>query len=310
MGHHVVTGAFGFSGKYIAARLLAEGATVRTITNSPARANPFGGRVTASPFHFDDHERLVATLRGADVLYNTYWVRFNYGESTYSLAVENSLKLFAAAREAGIRRVVHISITNPSEESDLEYFRGKARLERALRESGLSYSILRPAVLFGKEDILINNVAWVLRRFPLFGVFGDGSYRLQPIYVGDLAELAAQEGKSRDNRIIDAIGPETFSFRRLVETIAEIIGKRRPIIPVPPGLGYATAFAIGKIVGDVFLTREEISGLMRGLLCTNSEPAGRTKLSDWARQHAGALGIRYASELARRQNRREAYENL
>jgi NADH dehydrogenase len=310
MGRHVVTGAFGFSGKYIAARLLAEGATVHTITNSPDRANPFGGKVTASPFHFDDHEQLVATLRGSDVLYNTYWVRFNYGEFTYSLAVENSLKLFAAASEAGVGRVVHVSITNPSEESDLEYFRGKARLERELRASGLSYSILRPAVLFGREGILVNNIAWVLRRLPVFGVFGDGSYRLQPIYVGDLAELAVQEGKSRDNRAIDAIGPETFSFRQLVETLAEIIGKRRPIIPVPPGLGYVTVLAIGKLVGDIFLTREEISGLMRGLLCTNSEPTGRTKLSDWARQHAGVLGIRYASELARRRNRREAYENL
>jgi len=310
MGRHVVTGAFGFSGKYIAARLLAEGATVRTITNSPERANPFGGKVTASPFHFDDPEQLVVTLRGADVLYNTYWVRFNYREFTYSLAVENSLKLFAAAREAGIRRVVHLSITNPSEESDLEYFRGKARLERELKESGLSYSILRPAVLFGKEGILINNIAWALRRLPIFGVFGDGSYRLQPIYVGDLAELAVQVGKSRENQVIDAIGPETFSFRQLVETIAEIIGKRRPIMPVPPGVGYAAALAIGKLVGDIFLTREEISGLMKGLLCTKSEPIGSTKLSDWARQHAGVLGIRYASELARRQNRREAYESL
>ena len=310
MGRHVVTGAFGFSGKYIAARLLGEGATVHTITNSPNRANPFGGKVTASPFHFDDHAELVRTLRGADVLYNTYWVRFNYGELTYSLAVENSLKLFAAAREAAVRRVVHVSITNPSEESDLEYFRGKARLERELRESGLSYSILRPAVLFGKEDILINNIAWALRRLPIFGVFGDGSYRLQPIYVGDLAELAVQEGKRGDNRVIDAIGPETFSFRRLVETIAEIIGTQRPIISVPPGLGYAIALVIGKVVGDIFLTREEISGLTRDLLSTRSEPAGRTRLSDWAREHAGVLGRRYASELARRRNRREAYENL
>jgi len=166
-----------------------------------------------------------------------------------------------------VRRVVHVSITNPSQDCDLEYFRGKARLERELMNSGLAYSILRPTVLFGKEDILVNNIAWTLRRFPVFGVFGDGRYRLQPIYVDDLAELAVREGRSpvpmalprrglassRDNqnRIIDAIGPETFTFRGLVETIGVIIRKPRPIVCVSPGLGYLVATVIGKVVGDV-----------------------------------------------------------
>lgn len=310
MNIHMVTGAFGYSGRYIAARLLKRGVAVRTLTNSVDRQNPFGGKVQAEPFHFDDHGKMVAALAGTEVLYNTYWVRFNHDDFTYRAAVENTLKLFAAAREAGVGRVVHISITNPSEESELEYFRGKARLERCLIESGLSYSILRPAVLFGKEDILVNNIAWVLRRLPVFGVFGDGEYRLQPIFVDDLAELAVREGAARGNRVIDAIGPETFTFRALVRTIGESIGKRRPIISVSPGFGYFAASLMGKIVGDVFLTREEVSGLMQNLLCTDSEPAGETKLSEWVRSHADELGVRYASELARRRNRTEAYENL
>ncbi|TDI35558.1 MAG: NAD-dependent epimerase/dehydratase family protein [Acidobacteria bacterium] len=306
----MVTGAFGYSGRYIAARLLKRGVAVRTLTNSVDRQNPFGGKVQAEPFHFEHHGKMVAALAGTEVLYNTYWVRFNHDDFTYRAAVENTLKLFAAAREAGVGRVVHISITNPSEESELEYFRGKARLERLLSESGLSYSILRPAVLFGKEDILVNNIAWVLRRLPVFGVFGDGEYRLQPIFVDDLAELAVREGAARGNRVIDAIGPETFTFRALVRTIGESIGKRRPIISVSPGFGYFAASLMGKIVGDVFLTREEVSGLMQNLLCTDSEPAGETKLSEWVRSHADELGVRYASELARRRNRTEAYENL
>jgi len=310
MSIHVVTGAFGYSGKYIAARLLNRGATVRTLTNSVNRQNPFGDKVQAQPFHFDDHRKMVSALAGAEVLYNTYWVRFNHDDFTHATAVGNTLKLFAAAKEAGVRRVVHISITNPAEDSELEYFSGKARLERRLMESGLSYSILRPTVLFGKEDILLNNIAWVLRRLPVFGVFGDGSCRLQPIFVDDLAELAVREGHSEENRIIDAIGPETFTFRELVRTVGESIGKRRFIISVSPGLGYLAASLIGKVVGDVFLTREEISGLMQNLLCTDSEPTGRTKLTEWVRQHADELGIRYASELARRRNRVEAYENL
>ncbi len=307
MGFQVVTGAFGYSGQYIATRLLDQGVTVRTITNSANRPNPFGDRVKAESFHFDEPEKLASILGGADVLYNTYWVRFNHKSFTYSSAVDNTLRLFAAAKRAGVRRIVHVSITNPSQESKLEYFSGKARLERALIESGVSYAILRPTMLFGKEDILVNNIAWVLRRFPVFGVFGDGAYRLQPIYVDDLAELAIRQGHSSENIIVDAIGPETFTFRGLVETIGQVIGKRRPIISVTPGLGYAIASVIGKIAGDVFLTREEISGLMQGLLYTSSPPDGRVKLTDWARAHSETLGVRYASELLRRQNRNIAY---
>ncbi len=309
---HVVTGAFGYSGKYIATRLLAAGVRVRTLTNSPQRANPFGGQVEAHPFNFDNPAALVESLRGATVLYNTYWIRFNttLPGFQHSAAVENTLKLFEAARQAGVQRVVHTSITNPSEDSPLEYFRGKAILERALTESGLPYAILRPTVLFGQEDILINNIAWTLRKLPVFGVFGDGQYRLQPMYVDDFAALAVDQGRDRSNRVIDAIGPETFTYRRLVEEIGRIIGVHRPIISTPPIIGYAVGAALGKIVGDVMITRDEIEGLMADLLYTPSPPAGPTKLTDWARQHAETLGRRYASELARRQNRAAAYEKL
>lgn len=307
---HVVTGAFGYSGQYIARRLLERGHAVRTLTNSPERENPFGGRVEAAPYHFEEPERLVESLRGAAVLYNTYWVRFNAAQFDHAAAVENTLKLFAAARQAGVGRVVHVSITNPSEDSPLEYFRGKARLERALAESGLSYAILRPTVLFGEEDILINNIAWVLRTLPVFGVFGDGQYRVQPIFVDDLARLAVEQGQATEDALINAIGPETFTFRDLVRQIGLGIGKPRPIVSVPPRLGYWVGAAMGWIVNDVVVTREEIEGLMAGLLCVDSPPTGQTRLTDWVKQHADSLGRRYASELARRRNRRLAYRKL
>ncbi|MBW7904310.1 MAG: NAD(P)H-binding protein [Phycisphaerae bacterium] len=308
---HVVTGAFGYSGKYITQRLLARGRRVRTLTNSPQRTNPFGAQIDVRPLTFAAARELAESLRGADVLYNTYWVRFNYRGGrlsfTHDTAVENTLRLFEAARAAGVRRVVHVSITNPAEDSPLEYFRGKARLERALRDSGLSHAILRPAVLFGREDILINNIAWVLRRFPVFGVFGDGRYRLQPIHVDDFADLAVAAGEQHENRTIDAIGPETFTYRELVQAIGRIIGKPRPVVSVSPGVGLLIARLTGWLVGDVVVTREEIDGLMSGLLCTGSPPAGRTPLTEWARANASTLGTMYASELARRRNRRSPY---
>ena len=297
---HAVTGAFGYTGKYIAAQLLARGHRVITLTNSLHKPNPFGEHIQAFPFNWDRPERLTETLRGVRVLYNTYWVRFNHRTFSHAQAVEHTMRLFQAAKKAGVERIVHVSITNPSLDSPYDYFRGKAILEKALQESSLSYAILRPTVIFGKEDILINNIAWAIRTLPVMGVFGDGSYRLQPIYVEDFAELAVIHGSSTENIILNAIGPETFTYKELVRTIAAAIGKPRPIMHVPPRLGYVAGWLIGKWVGDVFITWEEIRALMDDLLFVDAPPAGRTRLSDWVHAHADVLGNHYASELARR----------
>lgn len=304
---HAVTGAFGYSGKYIAQQLLERGHAVITLTNSPDRPNSFGGCVKPYPFDFDNPTKLVESLRGVSVLYNTYWVRFNHKMFQHADAVRNTLTLFEAAKTAQVKRIVHVSITNPSENSPLEYFSGKAKLERALQTSGISYAILRPTVLFGKEDILINNIAWALRHLPVFGVFGNGQYRLQPIYVNDLASLAVEQGEKQDNVILDAIGPETFTYRELVETIGKAIGKRRPIINVSPSIGYLTGWFLGKCVGDVMVTREEIQGLMANLLYVDSEPTGTTCLTDWLHENARNLGKKYTNELARRKDRAKSY---
>jgi uncharacterized protein YbjT (DUF2867 family) len=297
---HVVTGAFGFSGKYITSRLIQKGIYVRTLTQKSPSISPFNGVVKAFPFDFDRPNQLVETLKGAEVLYNTYWVRFNHAHFTHSEAVDNTLKLFEAAKQAGIKRIVHVSITNPSEDSPFEYFKGKAILERELMKSGIGYAILRPAVIFGKEDILINNIAWMLRRLPLFGVFGDGNYRLQPVYVDDLANLAVEQGEKTDNIIIDAIGPETFIYRGLVREIGLSIGVKRRIISVSPEIGYLAGLLIGKVLCDVTITREEIRGLMADLLYTESSPIGTTRLTEWMKENSRTLGVCYSNELKRR----------
>ena len=307
---HVVTGAFGYSGRYMARRLLDAGQRVRTLTNSPRRENPFGGEIEVRPYDFDDPDRLVNSLRGATVLYNTYWVRFDHTDFTHSQAVRNTLTLFEAAKEAGVERVVHLSISNATEPSDLPYFIGKARIEAALKKSGLSYAILRPTVLFGIEDILINNIAWLLRRFPVFGVFGDGQYKIQPIYVDDLAALAVEQGRHNHNVTVDAIGPETLTYRELVTEVGRAIGKRRPIVSIHPRLGLLCGQLVGVALQDVTITREEIRGLMENRLFTESPPAGATKLTEWLPKHADDLGGRYSSELARRRDRQRSYESL
>lgn len=304
---HMVTGAYGFSGNYITESLLKAGVSVSTITNSPNRKNKFRNKIRVYKFNFENHDELVKTLHNVSILYNTYWVRFNYKNFSHQIAVKNTLKLFNAAQEAGVSRIVHTSITNPSLDSDLEYFKGKAILEKALVDSGMSYSILRPAVIFGDEDILINNIAWLLRKLPIFPIFGYGSYRIQPIFVKDFAKLAIKEGKNTENVIVNAVGPETYSYRQMVEKIGDLIGVSKPIVSVTPNFGYIVGSIIGKIVKDVIVTKEEIKGLMADLLCVETAPTGSTKFSEWVLKHKKTIGQYYSSELARRANRQGAY---
>ncbi len=302
-----VTGAFGYSGRYIAQRLLQAGHSVITLTNSVNRPNPFGERVRAFPFNFTHPDRLKESLKGVDSLINTYWVRFDHPRFTHKEAVANTKILFIAAKEAGVARIVHISITNPDIHSDLPYFRCKAELESALQGLGVSYCILRPTVLFGKEDVLINNIAWSLRHLPAMAIFGAGDYKLQPIYVDDLAASAVTKAAQRTDEIINAIGPETFTYRELVDTIKQILGLKRPVISVPPELAYWGGKLVGLLVGDVVVTREEIRGMMENRLYVAAPPLGTTSLTDWITEHRDTLGRRYTSEMARRVDRSSAY---
>ena len=296
----VVTGAFSYTGKYITRRLLAMGRGVRTLTGHPGRAPGGNGHnIEVAPLQFKCKAVLAKSLLGAATLYSTYWVRFGYGQVSYELAVENSRMLVAAAREAGVRRIVHLSITHPSPDSSLGYFRGKAAVEQAIVTSGLSHAILRPTVIFGVEDILINNIAWLLRRFPLFAIPGSGEYRLQPVYVVDVAEMAVAAGQQSGNVVADAVGPETYTFDALVRLIAEKVGSHARIVHLPPSLALAMSRLVGRAVRDVVLTKEEVEGLMAGLLVSDREPAGRTRLSEWISRHAHLLGRHYASELSR-----------
>ena len=291
-----VTGAFSYSGKYITKRLLARGEQVITLTGHPNRPDPFSGKVKAYPLDFDAAS-MSRSLQGVDVLVNTYWVRFDKNENTQPRAVENTRKLVGAARAAGVKRMVHISITNPSPESHLPYFWGKAANEKAVTESGMSYAILRPTVLVGDEDILINNIAYLLRRFPFFALPGDGSYRLQPVHVEDVAELAVEGVYRSDSYVIDAVGPEIFTFKEMVQLIGEKIGARRPLIPVPPRLALLAAQFISLFVRDVVLTPEEVDGLMAGLLVSKEPPLGKIHLADWLEKNRDRVGAEYASEI-------------
>jgi len=295
----VVTGAFGYTGKYIAGRLLHSGRGIRTLTNHPRTAHDFGTQVEIAPMNFRDRRGLVRSLRGASVLYNTYWVRFNHGGATFEDAVANSKTLILAAKEAGVGRIVHLSIANPSVDSPLSYYSGKAQVEKAITESGISYAILRPTVIFGREDILINNIAWFARHFPVFAIPGSGQYKLQPIFVEDLADLAIRAANEKDNTVFDAVGPEIFSFEELVRTIACGVKGNPKFVHANRWATLQTVRLMGLILGDVILTRQELEGLMANLLVSGQPPTAPTLFSSWLAKNASGLGRVYSSELQR-----------
>jgi uncharacterized protein YbjT (DUF2867 family) len=296
----VVTGAFGYTGRYIARALIAGGRSVRTLTNHPRGEDPIARQLELAPLHFDRPADLARSLEGAATLFNTYWIRFPYRGVDFARAVSNLRTLIDAARQAGVSRFVHLSITNANAASPLPYFAGKGMVEEYLAASGLSYAIVRPAVIFGSEEILLNNIGWLLRRFPVFAIPGVGSYRLQPVFVEDLAILAIETARRTDNYAIDAVGPETFTFNDLVALIARAVGSRTSIIHLPPAVVLACAWLVGRAMGDVMLTWDEIRGLMADLLVSSGPPTATTRFSEWLQRRAELFGVSYASEIARR----------
>ena len=298
-GFDVVTGAFSFTGRFIAQRLMAQERKIKTLTNHPQRPGAEDIKAEVAPLQFTDREALVESLRGADVLYNTYWVRFQRGKVRFGQAVANSRILFGAARDAGVRRIVHISVSNPSEDSDLDYYAGKARTERALRESRVSWAIVRPTLVFGQGDILINNIAWLLRRFPIFGIPGRGDYRVQPVAGEDVAEIATWAAEQVDNVTVDAAGPDVVYYSEMVESIAIAVRRHPRFVYVSPRNLIRAARLIGRLVNDVTLNEPELRGLMEELLVSHERPRGTRRLDNWLLSNADVVGKKYASELER-----------
>ena len=295
----VVTGAFGYIGKYIAKGLLERGKEVRTVTTHPDKPNPFGPSVKAFPYNFEAPDRLAETLRGADTLYNTYWIRFPYDGQTYESALENTRTLFRCAKEAGVKRIIHIGVTRATVASPLPYYSGKAVQEQILKDCGVPFAIVRPTLVFGKEDILVNNIAWLIRKSPAFPIFGPGDYRVQPVFVENLAGIAIRHSEGAANITVDAIGPETFTFLEMVRLIAQALGRRTWFVRVPPALGILAGRVIGLFMNDVLLTSNELKGLMDEMLTSEQPPNGQMRFSTWLEENKTTVGRSYSSEVAR-----------
>lgn len=297
---HAVTGGLSYIGKHITRLLVERDKQVLVLTGHPDRPNPFGEQVRVAPFSFESPEALCETLRGVTVLFNTYWVRFDYREVSFVRAVAQSRTLFDAAKKAGVQRIVHLSVSNPSRSCPFPYYRGKAEVENALAESGLQHTIIRPTLVFGgQEEILVNNIAWLLRRFPIFALPGGASYRLQPIHVDDVAALALEASAQTDTRVFDAAGPDILTFEDLVRSIAKGINSHSFFIRTSPALALFLLRIVGLLVRDVVLTPDELGALGADLLVSKESPRGSIRFNEWIKTNGQRLGRRYASEMRR-----------
>lgn len=295
----VVTGAFSYTGSRIATRLVAAGREVRTLTNHPPRGESNHPEIQVYPLALDRPDVLQRALYGVDTLYNTYWVRFPHGDVTYERAVENSRRLVEAAEMAGVRRLVHVSIANAAEDSLLPYYSGKARVEAFVRASGIPYAIVRPTVIYGGGDVLVNNIAWFLRHLPVFAIPGSGRYRIQPVNVEDHADLLVRLGGEKTNVEVDSVGPDVYTFEDFVRLIARQVQSRSWIVKLHRRWVVAGLGVISPVLRDTVLTREEVQGLMQDLLISTGKPTCPTRFEEWLADNAGSTGRQYASEVAR-----------
>lgn len=293
-----ITGATGYTGSYVARLLLDQGWNIVNLTGHPQRpaANP--GMQNAYLFE-EDPEVLAEALRGCDVLVNTYWIRFEQGNKTFAGSIERTRRLIEAAKSAGVGRIVHISISNPEQGKGLPYFDGKLVVEDMIVKSGLSHCILRPTVIFGKEGILINNMAWFMRYSPVFGIPGSSNQLMQPVFVEDLARLIVSQISSEQNITMDAVGPETYKMSEFMYLIKHSIKSRTVILRLPSWMSMLAVKAIGLILRDVVMTDDEYEGLSRNLLASSGPPTCPTSLSKWITENADWLGRRYYSEIKR-----------
>jgi NADH dehydrogenase len=295
----VVTGAYSYTGAAVARSLMQRGYTVRTLTNRSVPVGDPGAVLETHPLQFADRGALAKAMLGSRVFVNTYWVRYPYVGTGFDHAVRNSGVLFEAAQEAGVRRIVQVSVSNASLQSPLAYYAGKAQVEALLRASGVSYGIVRPTLVVGERDILVNNIAWFLRRFPVFAMPGSGSYRLQPVTLHDAAEIIAESAMADDDVTVDAAGPEIVTFEALVRQIGAAVGRMPPVVHVPEGASLALLGVVGRAIGEVILSREELAGLTTEMLVSHEAPRGTQSVDAWLHENGAMLGRTYASEIRR-----------
>lgn len=249
--------------------------------------------IEVRPHAFGDPDALAAAFEGVRTFYNTYWIRT--GDSTgYASAVARSKELIDAATAAGVERIVHLSVLGASADAPYPYFRAKAEVEEHGRNSGVAFAAVRPALIFGGSSALLSNLAWMLRRLPVMGVAGDGTYRVRPVHVDDVADicvdLGARDPTELDGTVVDAVGPDRPTYDELVRHVRTAVGGRARMVHLPVPAVIFGARVLGWVLEDEVLTRDELVSTMAGIADTDGPATGSTSVIEWLYRRGDSLG--------------------
>ncbi len=268
----LVLGASGFVGRSVCALLASRGVAVRALTRDALKARPLqvipSLEVVAGSPH--DDAALAAALDGVDAVVNLVGILHqSRRESFEKVHAQLPRRLAIACRGAGTRRLVHVSALHASRDGPSEYLRSRGRGEDALREegAGLAITILKPSVIFGRDDSFLNLFAGLVRPLPVVPLAGAGT-KFQPVWVEDVARAVAAclEDARTAGRAFDLCGPRTYSLAEIVAFVARLQGLARLVVPLPAWAATAQAFVLEQLPGPV-MTRDNLASMKLDSVC-------------------------------------------
>jgi uncharacterized protein YbjT (DUF2867 family) len=266
-----VFGGTGFVGRRIV-RQLSGSALLRIASRRPAAVE--GDNVEQVSADAHDEHAVEAAIEGADGVVNAISLYREHGGDTFhSVHVAAAARIAAAARRAGVKRLVHLSGIGADAASRSPYIRSRGEGEAAVQAAFPGAVVVRPAVMFAPDDAFLTTILGLLRTLPAYPLFGDGRTRLQPVYVDDVAAAVAQilRQTSRPQAIYELAGPRVYSYGELLRIIARSAGLRPRLMPVPFGL-WGAAAGLAEILPHAPLTRNQVELMQIDTTASGSRP--------------------------------------
>lgn len=278
----LVTGATGFVGRHLVRALLAAGHQVKALVRSPEKAtqilgDPLGdaaGRLQTVAGDVLAPASIVQAVAGCDAAVHLVGIiKEKRGATFRDLHVRGTANVLAAATRAGVSRLVHMSALGARDGAQTGYHQTKWEAEELVRNSGLRAVIFRPSIIYGPGDEFVNMLAGLIRRVPVFPVFGDGCYRLQPVWVEDVAYFftRALEVEGAVGETLEVGGPQRLTYGELVAEIMRVTGRRRPQVHLPLNLTRRIIAAAQRVRAPLPVTSDQLTMLLEGSTC-NLQP--------------------------------------
>jgi uncharacterized protein YbjT (DUF2867 family) len=270
-----VFGGTGFVGRRVVHHLRVSGTRVRIVARHRGLSEDDGIEQVAADAH--DERSAEAAVAGADCVVNAISLYVERGTDTFhSVHVETAAKIARAARQAGIRRFVHVSGIGANTASSSPYIRSRGEGEAAVQTAFPGAVIVRPAVMFAPDDAFLTTILRLLQSLPAYPIFGDGRARLQPVYVDDVAAAIAQilRQSQKPHLIYELAGPRVYSYEELLRTIARIAGLRPVLMRMPFAFWEALA-GVAEMLPRPLLTRNQVELMRIDTTASESQPGFR-----------------------------------